>query len=108
MTVRLPLPLEKFENIPQLGRFTLRDEGKTIAVGRVLKYKPHKVDGFTPATTNVAAVTKQLDTTKITETKSSSDKNETLVFNLETGETEQEKKAMEGIAEGDEANEESD
>jgi hypothetical protein len=24
----------------QLGRFTLRDEGKTIAVGKVLKYKP--------------------------------------------------------------------
>jgi len=25
-----------------LGRFTLRDEGKTIAVGKVLKYKPAK------------------------------------------------------------------
>lgn len=26
-----------------MGRFTLRDEGKTIALGKVLKYKPAKV-----------------------------------------------------------------
>jgi hypothetical protein len=26
-----------------MGRFTLRDEGKTIAVGKILKYKPVKV-----------------------------------------------------------------
>jgi len=44
MTVRLPLPLEKFETIPQLGRFTLRDEGKTIAVGKILRYKPSKTE----------------------------------------------------------------
>jgi len=24
-----------------MGRFTLRDEGKTIAVGKVMKYKPY-------------------------------------------------------------------
>ena len=41
---RVPLPLEKFDFVPELGRFTLRDEGKTIAVGKVLRYKPHKVD----------------------------------------------------------------
>ena len=28
--------------MPSLGRFTLRDEGKTIAVGRVGKYIPLK------------------------------------------------------------------
>jgi len=28
--------------MPQLGRFTLRDEGKTIGVGKVLRYKPSK------------------------------------------------------------------
>ena len=28
--------------MPQLGRFTLRDEGRTIAVGKVLRYKPAK------------------------------------------------------------------
>ena len=35
-----PLALEKFEHIQQMGRFTLRDEGRTICVGKVLKYKP--------------------------------------------------------------------
>jgi len=43
-TVRIgfnvPVPVEKFEDMPPLGRFTLRDEGKTIALGRVVKYKP--------------------------------------------------------------------
>ena len=37
---RIPIPLEKHDTMAQLGRFTLRDEGKTIAVGKVLKYKP--------------------------------------------------------------------
>lgn len=36
---RVPISLEKYEHMPQLGRFTLRDEGKTIAVGKVLRYK---------------------------------------------------------------------
>ena len=48
---RVPIPLEKYETIPQMGRFTLRDEGKTIAVGKILKYKPAKVaTTFTTAT----------------------------------------------------------
>lgn len=42
--VKNPIALEKYDTLPQLGRFTLRDEGRTIAVGRVTKYKPHKVD----------------------------------------------------------------
>lgn len=29
--------IEKFSDFPQMGRFTLRDEGKTIAIGKVLK-----------------------------------------------------------------------
>jgi len=37
---RCPVSLEKFETIQQMGRFTLRDESKTIAIGKVLKYKP--------------------------------------------------------------------
>lgn len=41
ITTKGPISLEKFENIQQMGRFTLRDEGKTICVGRVLKYKPY-------------------------------------------------------------------
>ncbi|KAI7867560.1 P-loop containing nucleoside triphosphate hydrolase protein [Spinellus fusiger] len=32
-----PMCIETFENHPQLGRFTIRDEGKTIAIGRVVK-----------------------------------------------------------------------
>ncbi|KAI8140639.1 P-loop containing nucleoside triphosphate hydrolase protein [Fennellomyces sp. T-0311] len=32
-----PICIETFEEYPQLGRFTLRDEGKTIAIGRITK-----------------------------------------------------------------------
>ncbi|VDK48461.1 unnamed protein product [Anisakis simplex] len=32
-----PFCLEAFKDFPQMGRFTLRDEGKTIAIGKVLK-----------------------------------------------------------------------
>jgi len=37
-----PIPLELFSEIPQLGRFTLRDEGKTVAVGKVIALGPKK------------------------------------------------------------------
>lgn len=29
--------MEPFKKFPQMGRFTLRDEGKTIAIGKVLR-----------------------------------------------------------------------
>jgi peptide chain release factor subunit 3 len=29
--------MESFKRFPQLGRFTLRDEGRTVAVGKILK-----------------------------------------------------------------------
>ena len=32
--------VDSFKNTPQLGRFTLRDEGRTIAIGKVLKVFP--------------------------------------------------------------------
>ena len=32
-----PFCVEVFKEFPQMGRFTLRDEGKTIAIGKVLK-----------------------------------------------------------------------
>ena len=41
ITPKNPIALEKFDAIQQMGRFTLRDEGKTICVGKVLKYKPY-------------------------------------------------------------------
>ncbi|KAM5319261.1 LOW QUALITY PROTEIN: eukaryotic peptide chain release factor GTP-binding subunit ERF3A-like [Glossophaga mutica] len=34
--------LETFKDVPQMGRFTLRDEGKTIAIGKLLKLVPEK------------------------------------------------------------------
>ena len=34
--------VETFENLPQLGRFTLRDEGKTIGIGKIIALAPRK------------------------------------------------------------------
>jgi len=33
--------VEKFTDYPQLGRFTLRDEGKTIAIGKITRIVEH-------------------------------------------------------------------
>jgi len=38
----IPLCLEKYDVLPNLGRFTIRDESITIGYGKVLKYKPIK------------------------------------------------------------------
>lgn len=35
-----PICLERFADYPQLGRFTLRDEGRTIGIGKVTKLSP--------------------------------------------------------------------
>lgn len=35
-----PLSVEKFADNPQLGSFTLRDEGLTIGMGKILRLKP--------------------------------------------------------------------
>ena len=35
-----PIAVEKYDSIPYFARFILRDEGKTIAAGKILKYKP--------------------------------------------------------------------
>jgi peptide chain release factor subunit 3 len=32
-----PVCIETYEDYPQLGRFTLRDQGQTIAIGKVTK-----------------------------------------------------------------------
>ena len=57
-----PIPLEKAADMPSLGRFTLRDEGKTIAVGRVMKYKPYKTIG---KASEVQDLAKKLEETKV-------------------------------------------
>jgi peptide chain release factor subunit 3 len=101
---RMPLALEKFDTIAQMGRFTLRDEGKTIAVGKVLKYKPYS-KGIVGASGKPASgaqkVTQQLANASISENKSGPD----MVFDMETGEMHPKKKDMDAIAEGDEDNE---
>mmetsp|Transcript_16942 Transcript_16942/g.36981 ORF Transcript_16942/g.36981 Transcript_16942/m.36981 type:complete len:590 (+) Transcript_16942:140-1909(+) len=38
------VPLETFDDMPFLGRFTLRTEGKTVAIGKVQKLPPRKDD----------------------------------------------------------------
>lgn len=89
---RVPIPLEKYDVVPELGRFTLRDEGKTIAVGKVLRYKPFKVDVEKAA----ADLAKRIANKE--ENKAQSDE----VFNLETGLIEKRKaepKPLGGIAE---------
>jgi len=35
--VNQPVCIETFKDFPQLGRFTLRDEGKTIAIGKIMR-----------------------------------------------------------------------
>lgn len=40
ISTRVPVSAEKYDFIEQMGRFTLRDEGKTIALGKILRYKP--------------------------------------------------------------------
>jgi peptide chain release factor subunit 3 len=36
LTLAKPICIEKYDDYAQLGRFTLRDEGKTIGFGKVL------------------------------------------------------------------------
>ncbi len=38
LQMKSPIPVEKVTECAALGRFTLRDEGKTIAIGRVTRY----------------------------------------------------------------------
>ena len=38
---RIPIPVEKEQDLAALGRFTLRDEGKTIALGKIIKFVPY-------------------------------------------------------------------
>lgn len=80
-----------------MGRFTLRDEGKTIAVGKVLKYVPYVKGVVGQTKTNVEGVTKQLAQTTI-----SAAPVKEMVYDMETGEMKEKAPALGGIAEGDE------
>lgn len=46
--------VEKFSDYPQLGRFTLRDEGKTVAIGRVTKLIESSLDEATEGVANLS------------------------------------------------------
>ena len=87
-----------------MGRFTLRDEGQTIAVGKITKYKPY-VKGIVGASTtsgsNAAASTAQ-QTAPVT---INSNVTEELIYDPETGETRPKEKQLDGIAEGNEDDE---
>ena len=99
ITTRNPIAIEKFETIPQLGRFTLRDEGKTIAAGKILKYKPHTV---------LTAITVVPLPSAPSHGLPAKDKHETLMFDSETGATGVAEKQPEVINEAADNEEEED
>ena len=41
IATKAPVPVEKVSDCAPLGRFTLRDEGKTIAIGRITRFIPY-------------------------------------------------------------------
>jgi len=82
-----PIALEKFDSIQQMGRFTLRDEGRTIAIGKVLKYKPY-VKGVVGATQISQANASEITRTQVQIVDNSSKE---MVYNFETGELSEKK-----------------
>ena len=82
----------------QMGRFTLRDEGRTIAIGKVLKYKPYN-KGIVGASKTIDGASSAAASKTIVSGNSAPKE---VVFNMETGETSDKPKQMEAIAEGDE------
>ncbi len=88
---RNPIPVEKADDLSALGRFTLRDEGKTIALGRISKFVPHNKENLKrinlPGQNKAAADGKTIDKSK----------NE--VFDAETGKTFVKKPDLGSIAE---------
>ena len=94
-----PVSLEKFDVIQQMGRFTLRDEGKTICVGKVLKYKPFDKSKTTmpgAATTGQTAGSIAAGPAKTVHAGND------LVYDMDTGDTRPKKADLDKIAEGDE------
>ena len=91
---KVPIPVEKVSECAPLGRFTLRDEGKTIAIGRVSRFIPFNKDKVRATPSAAAAATEATDA-------AGADKVAPVVFNMETGSTEpvQAAAAMDSIAE---------
>lgn len=102
MTPKSPISLEKFESISQMGRFTLRDEGKTICIGRVLRYKPYTKGAAGAAQVKNTSATKGANASFVT--KDESAQKPDMVYDMETGEMKEKKpeQKLDQIAEGDE------
>jgi peptide chain release factor subunit 3 len=49
----LPVCIERFVDYPQLGRFTLRDEGRTVAIGKVTKLINEHAEDLADGVSNV-------------------------------------------------------
>ncbi|KAL4081830.1 P-loop containing nucleoside triphosphate hydrolase protein [Scleroderma yunnanense] len=49
----LPVCVEKFADHPQLGRFTLRDEGRTVAIGKITRLVDDRIDDIAEGFSNV-------------------------------------------------------
>ena len=97
--------MKESSTIPKLGRFTLRDEGRTIAAGRILKYKPHKVDSSIQVIGGSANASQSVDETKKLGEVKIADKNEILFFDGEAGEVVKPKAALNAITEDEEEKE---
>lgn len=85
ISTKVPIPVEKVTECASLGRFTLRDEGKTIAIGRITRFIPYNKD---KATAIAAAKVDAPVASGESKAAASSDKVAPIVFNLESGETE--------------------
>ena len=60
MKGRVPIAIEKYETNERLGKFVLRDSGKTIGFGKILKYKPlHAVDNKTKGADSKGGIKKE-------------------------------------------------
>lgn len=82
-----------------MGRFTLRDEGKTIAVGKVLKYKPY-VKGVVGASKEVQG--KAGATATLTGAATTINSAPEMVYDMETGEMKPKAKQLDALAEENE------
>ncbi|EGN93070.1 hypothetical protein SERLA73DRAFT_127011 [Serpula lacrymans var. lacrymans S7.3] len=49
-----PICIERFVDYPQLGRFTLRDEGRTVAIGKVTKLIDSRIDEVAEGVSSVS------------------------------------------------------
>jgi len=84
-----PIALEKLSDLAALGRFTLRDEGKTIAIGRITRYIPAKKGSVSQLAKKLESTVKIGSAAVGQDNAPMKDKVEAVVFNMETGEAEQ-------------------